>query len=98
MSHKKMILVDADTIFSGGYNRGPMPYDEVRAYKKIKKMLKKEQEEAKKAKPPNDSWWGKKSVGERTVILTIFGPPMGIAYVGLMLMLVKAMAVAVGVH
>ncbi len=96
---KKMILVDADTIFSGGHNRGPMPFDEVKAYKKIKKMLKKEEEEAKKNKPPNaNTWWSKKSVAERTVILTIFGPPMGICYVGLMLLLVKAMAVSIGVH
>ncbi len=94
---KKMILVDADTVFSGGHNRGPMPYDELRNYKRWKKFLKKEQEEAKKSSPKG-GWWNSKTVGERTVILTIFGPPLGICYIALLLMLVKAVAVAVGVH
>lgn len=96
---KKMMLVDVDTLGGTfGDRRGPMPFDEVKAYKKIKKMLKKEEEEAKKNKKEDPKgWWSKKSIAERTVILSIMGPPAGIGYVFCLLMLVKGLAVTIGV-
>ena len=90
---KKMILVDADTIFSGGHRQGPMPFDEVKAYKKIKKMLKKEEEEAKKNKPPpNGGLFPGWSVAKKTAFFTIFGPPLGISYVFGLVLLVRGLA------
>ena len=99
---KRMILVDADTIFSGGQrNCGPMPFDEVRAYKKIKKMLKKEEEEKKKTAPPKGgglfpNW----SVAQKTAFFTIFGPPLGIAYVFSLVILVRGLSsfIVGGIH
>lgn len=59
--------------------------------KDIEKLNKKED------KGPT-TWWAKKSIAERTVILSFIGPPVGIGYVFCLMLAVKALAQVVGMH
>lgn len=97
---KKLIMVDADDLFSGGrYNRGPMPFDEVKAYKKIKKMLKKEEEEKKKTAPKKDGLFPNWSIAKKTCFFAILGPPLGIGYIFGLVILTRGLATfIVGFH
>lgn len=94
---KKVMLVDPDDFFTGGRSRtNNYSFDEQKIYKKWKKFLKKEEEEAKKEDPKG--WWAKKTIGERTCIIAILGPPAGIAYVFGLLQLAKLLAASAGIH
>src|SRR5882724_8694352 len=98
---KKIMLVDPDDFFTGNNRprRDMIPIDDLKVYKKWKKFLKKEEEEAKKNKKDDPkTWWARKSIAERTCIIAIFGPPLGIAYVFGLLQIAKLMAASVGIH
>lgn len=94
---KKMILVDVDTLntFGGGRGQaGPMPFNEVKAYKKLKKLLKEEEEEKKKNSPkkPEGKFLKDWSVGEKFAFFAIAGPPLGISYVFGLIIAVRMLA------
>ena len=97
---KKVMLIDPDDYFTGRTNRNtPVPFDELKAYKKFKKfMAKEEAEKNKNKKDPPTGWWAKKSIAERTCIIAFLGPPAGIAYVFVLMQMVKIMAASMGVH
>jgi len=99
---KKMIMVDPDDFFmtSRRDNRGSVPFNELKTYKKFKKFLKQEEEEAKKNKkedPPKKGWLDKMSVAEKTIFFAVFGPPLGVGYVFGLLILCRALAEMAGV-
>jgi len=94
---KKIMLVDPDDFFTGR-RRDTVPMDDLKIYKKWKKFLKKEAEEANKKKDPVQSWWGKRSVAERTIIIFFVFPPVGIIYVFGLLQIAKVMARSVGIQ
>lgn len=98
---KKMMLVDIDN-YPGfmGSRPGPMPFDEVKAYKKIKKMLRKEEEDKKKNAPKKENGLFKDwSVAKRTAFFAVFGPPLGIMYIGCIVLMVRGLAMfVVGTH
>lgn len=100
---KKMILVSPDDMFGGHYGnvrRGPMEFDEMKAYKKIKKQIAKEKEEEKKNSPKKEEGFMKGwSVAKRTAFFALAGPPLGIGYVFGLIIIVRQLATfIVGVH
>lgn len=96
---KKVMLIDPDDYFTGRSRNSPVPFDELKAYKKFKKfMAKEEAEKNKNKKDPPAGWWAKKSVAERTCIIAFLGPPVGIAYVFVLMQMVKIMAASMGIH
>lgn len=98
---KRMMLVDPEEVFNlGGRNRGPMPFDEVKAYKKIKKMLAKEEEEKKKNKPKEEGFMKNWSIAKRTAFFALAGPPLGIGYIFGLVILTRQLAIFIsaGIH
>lgn len=93
---KKMILVDADTLMGMGFGGNRIPekrYDEMKAYKRIKKLMKEEEDEKKKNAPKKESGFMKDwSVAKRTAFFAILGPPLGLTYIFCLLMIVRGMA------
>ncbi len=95
---KKLMLVDPEDFFAGNRPRRDMvPIDDLKIYKKWKKFLKKEEEEKNKKNSPG-GWWNKKSVAERTTIIMVFGPPLGLAYAFTLYQFTKMLAMSVGIH
>lgn len=101
---KKMILVDADTLMGMGFNnqtgRTIPQVDSLKMYKRVKKMLAEEEAEKKKNAPKKEEGFMKDwSVAKRTAFFALAGPPLGLAYIFTLLMVVRSLsAFVVGMH
>lgn len=90
---KKMILVDPDMLFGSGVNRGGgNTFNEVKIYKKFKKLLKEEEDEKKKDKPKETGFMKDWSLAKRTAFFALAGPPLGIGYIFGLVILVRGLA------
>lgn len=96
---KKMILVDPEMFFERGVNRGGgNTFNEVKIYKKFKKLLKEEEDEKKKDKPKETGFMKDWSIAKRTTFFALAGPPLGISYIFTLVIMTRQLAQFIGVH